>query len=441
MAEKTPNLQTIRGMDDVLPVKASSAVYESESWRALRDRYTAYVERFGYRYIETPVLEMTELFRRTSGETSDIVSKEMYTFETRGGESISMRPEGSASVCRAVMQHSLTNSGADLKFFYIAPMFRAERPQRGRYRQHTQLGLELFKETDATADAEVISILYDFFSEELGLKQLTVHINSVGTPECRPAYRDALVDYLNQYADKLSEDSRQRLNQNPMRILDSKAPEDQAIADAAPKMLDHLDEESAAHFEGVKQALAALNVPYSINTRLVRGLDYYTRTAFEITCESLDGAIRVIGGGGRYDALVEQIGGHPTPAVGFGSGIERVLLALESQDIQLTVNRPTKLMIAYIEEEAKLQALSLAQQLRREGLEVQFPYQTRNFSKQLKSASKSGTRFIVIVGGEEAKIGKVIVKDFEARKQETISPEEITSTIQQWVSQPIENSN
>lgn len=433
MTEKNTPLQTIRGMDDVLPVNASSAVYESESWRALRERYTAYVEKFGYRYIETPVLEMTELFRRTSGETSDIVSKEMYTFDSRGGQSLSMRPEGSASVCRAVMQHGLANSGSDLKFFYIAPMFRAERPQKGRYRQHTQIGLELFKESDATADAEVISILYGFFSQELGLKQLTVHINSVGTPVCRPAYREALVAYLKQYEDQLSEDSRQRLDQNPMRILDSKAPQDQAIADAAPKMVDYLDEESAAHFSGVKQALEALGVPYTLNTRLVRGLDYYTRTAFEITCESLDGAIRVIGGGGRYDGLVEQIGGPSTPAVGFGSGIERVLLACESQGIQLKVNRPTKLMVAYLSEETKLNALVVAKNLRNEGFEVQFPYQTRNFSKQLKAASKSGLRFIVIVGGTEWENGEVSIKDFEAHKQETVKPEALPALIASWV--------
>jgi histidyl-tRNA synthetase len=431
-------LQSIRGMDDILPHNPSSAVYRSESWRALKDRYTAYVERFGYRYIETPVLEMTELFKRTSGETSDIVSKEMYTFESRGGESLSMRPEGSASVCRAVMQHGLSASAPEIKFFYIAPMFRAERPQKGRYRQHTQIGLELFRESDATADAEVISILYGFFSQELGLKQLTLHLNSVGTPLCRPAYREALVAYLKQFESQLSEDSRKRLEVNPMRILDSKAPEDQAIADGAPKMIDYLDEESAAHFEGVKAALTALGIPFVINPRLVRGLDYYTRTAFEVTCESLEGAIRVIGGGGRYDGLVEQIGGPATPAVGFGSGIERVLLACESQNIELNVTRPSKVLMAHFEDSDRLAAFAFAQELRAAGFEVHFPYQPRAFGKQLKAANKSGERFVVILGGEEATRGEVSIKDMAARRQESVPRGQVIVKLREWEQTPIQ---
>jgi len=429
MAKK---LQAIRGMDDVLPDGYSNIVYRSESWRALRDRYTSFVERHGYRYIETPILEPTELFQRTSGVSSDIVSKEMYTFESRGGSSLSMRPEGSASVCRALVQHGLASSGSDLKYFYLAPMFRSERPQKGRYRQHTQMGLELFKETDATADAEVISILYNFLAEELGLNQLTVNINSVGTPVCRPRYREVLIEYFNDHLDQLSEDSKSRLSVNPMRILDSKAPEDQEIADNAPKILDYLDEESAEHFESLVAALDKLSVPYVINKRLVRGLDYYTRSAFEVTCDSLDGAIKVIGAGGRYDGLVEQIGGPSTPAVGFGSGIERVLLALESQNIKLEVDRGPKVLMAYLDESAKLDAFKMASDLRKENLEVQFPYQTRSFSKQLKAANKSGARFIVIVGGEEAERGEVSVKDFDHKKQESIAIEKAADLIHEW---------
>lgn len=216
---KKETLQSIRGMDDVLPVGATSAVYRSETWVELKRRFSEWVELHGYRYTETPVLESTELFKRTSGETSDIVSKEMYTFEDQGGRSLSLRPEGSASVCRAVVQHGLATSGTGLKFYYVAPMFRSERPQKGRYRQHTQVGLEIFKETDPTADAEVIAILHGFF-RRLGLEQLTVHLNSVGSPACRPAYREKLVSYLEGFADKLSEDSRKRLTVNPMRVLD-----------------------------------------------------------------------------------------------------------------------------------------------------------------------------------------------------------------------------
>ena len=322
MSEKPETLQAIRGTDDVLPEGASSTIYRSELWVELRRRYAAWVEARGYRYVETPVIEYTDLFKRTSGEASDIVSKEMYTFEDQGGRSLSLRPEGSASVCRAVVQHGLATSGKNLKFYYIASMFRAERPQKGRYRQHTQLGLELFRESDPTADAEVIATLFGFFGS-LGLRDVTVHINSVGTAACRPAYREALVGYLRQHEARLSEDSQRRIDINPMRVLDSKAEQDQAIAEGAPKMVDFLDEESAAHFATLKAALERLGIPYVVNPRLVRGLDYYTRTAFEMICGTLDGAIKTIGGGGRYDGLIEQIGGPATAAIGYGCGVAR----------------------------------------------------------------------------------------------------------------------
>ena len=426
MAEKI--IQAIRGMDDVLPAGASSAIYESKRWTSLRRRFSEWAELHGYRYIETPVVEYTELFKRTSGAASDIVSKDMYTFEDQGGRSLSLRPEGSASVCRAVVEHGLAASGSGLKFYYIAPMFRSERPQRGRYRQHTQVGIEVYRETDPTADAEVIAILHGFF-QRLGLEQLTVHINSVGSSECRPAYREKLVAYLEKFADRLSEDSRRRLDVNPMRILDSKDERDQEIVAGAPMMIDHLDEECAAHFAGVRTALDKMGVPYEINPKLVRGLDYYTKTAFEVTCESLDGAIKVIGGGGRYDGLVEQIGGPPTPAVGFGSGIERVLLALESQGIALEDEQRPVTYMAYMGEERKYDALALAENLRREGIEVEFPYRTRALGKQLTAAAKSGARFAVIVGGEEWERGDVGLKDMVTRDQRPVPVEKLAAAI------------
>ncbi|MCB2156777.1 histidine--tRNA ligase [bacterium] len=427
MAEKI--IQAIRGMDDVLPAGASSVVYESKRWTVLRRRYSEWAELHGYRYIETPVVEYTELFKRTSGATSDIVSKEMYTFEDQGGRSLSLRPEGSASVCRAVVQHGLAASGSGLKYYYIAPMFRSERPQRGRYRQHTQVGLEVFRETDPTADAEVIAVLHGFF-KRLGLDRLTVHINSVGSPACRPAYRDKLIAYLQKYSDKLSEDSRRRLDVNPMRILDSKDEGDQEIVAGAPMMLDHLDDDCAEHFAGVRTALDKMGVPYEINPKLVRGLDYYTKTAFEVTCDSLDGAIKVIGGGGRYDGLVEQIGGPPTPAVGFGSGIERVMLALDSQGIVLEDEPRPVTYIAYLGEDVKFDALAVAENLRREGIEVEFPYRSRALGKQLTAAAKSGARFVAIIGGEEWERGEVGLKDLVTRDQRPVALEKLAAAIQ-----------
>ncbi|MBI5155193.1 histidine--tRNA ligase [Candidatus Poribacteria bacterium] len=421
-------LQTIRGMDDVLPQNASSTVYRSELWTAMRRLYGEWAENHGYRYIETPVVEYTELFKRTSGETSDIVSKEMYTFEDAGGRSLSLRPEGSASVCRALVQHGLTASGTGLKFYYIAPMFRSERPQKGRYRQHTQLGLEVFREEDPTADAEVIAVLYGFF-RKIGLGHLTVHINSVGSPACRPAYRELLVKYLEQFGDKLSEDSRRRIPVNPMRVLDSKAPEDAEIVAGAPVKLDHLDAECGEHFEGVKAALAKMGIAYSINPRLVRGLDYYTKTAFEVTCDSLDGAIKVIGGGGRYDGLIEQIGGQPTCAVGYGSGIERVLLACESQGIELAKPPVPLVTMAYMDDTVKHDTLALAEELRRASLSVEFPYRTRSLSKQLQAAAKSDSRFVVIVGGEEWSRGEVLLKDLVTRDQRPVAKDKLAAAV------------
>ncbi|MDK2972061.1 MAG: histidyl-tRNA synthetase [Candidatus Sumerlaeota bacterium] len=427
---KQETLQTVRGMDDVLPTGFSNPVYDSATWVEIKRRYAQWAELHGYRYIETPVVESTGLFRRTAGETSDIVSKEMYTFEDAGGRSLSLRPEGSASVCRALVQHGLAASGTGLKFYYTAPMFRAERPQRGRYRQHTQLGLEVFKETDPSADAEVIAVLYGFF-RRLGLGQLTVHINSVGSPACRPAYRDILVAYLREHMGQLSEDSQRRVDVNPMRVLDSKDPRDQEIVAGAPVMIDHLDEECREHFDGVKAALGALGIPFVINPRLVRGLDYYTKTAFEVTCDSLDGAIKVIGGGGRYDGLVEQIGGPSTAAVGFGSGIERVILALESQNIRLAKPRSAHAAVLYFDEGAKLEAFALAARLRETGVETDFPYRSRGVSKQLQAAVKSGVRFALIVGGEEGERGEVVVKDLLNRTQEAVPKDRVLEMLQQ----------
>lgn len=427
---KIETLQSIRGMDDVLPEGFSGPVYDSSQWVALRRAYESWAELHGYRYVETPVLEYTELFKRTSGETSDIVSKEMYTFEDQGGRSLSMRPEGSAPVCRAVVQHGIAASGTMTKYYYIMPMFRSERPQKGRYRQHTQLGLEIFREPEPTADAEAIAVLMGFYAR-IGLKDVTLHLNNVGSPVCRPRYRQVLVEYLRAHAGRLSEDSRRRLDINPMRVLDSKAPEDQEIADGAPKMLDYLDDECAAHFAGVKAALDALGIAYRLNPRMVRGLDYYTNTAFEVTCGSLEGAIQVIAGGGRYDGLVEQIGGPPTPAVGFGSSIERTLLALDSQGIRLDGPRESLVVMAYFDEAAKLDALAVAAELRAAGIEVDFPHKSRALGKQLKALAQRGARFVVIVGGEEGQRGEVLLKDLEKREQSAVARGNLAAAIQQ----------
>jgi histidyl-tRNA synthetase len=412
-------------MGDVLPVGQRQFIYQSANWTWVRGEFARWVESHGYRYIETPVVEEIELFKRTSGETSDIVNKEMFLVKRSAGSGedassaefdLCLRPEGSAGVCRAVVEHGLARSQTGLKFYYMAPMFRSERPQKGRYRQHTQLGAEIFKEAAPSADVEVIAMLYGFYAK-LGLKQIKVHLNSVGDKECRPRYREILIAYLEQFLDRMSEDSRARLHVNPMRCLDSKDPRDQELFKDAPKMVDHLNDDCREHFEEVKLGLTKLGIPFELDPKLVRGLDYYCKTAFEVKCDSLDGAIKTIGGGGRYDGLVEQLGGPPTPGVGFGSGIERVLLALESQSIAApALNRP-RILVAYMDAGVKYDAMALAEQYRQGDVPTEFMYAAKNLGRQLKEASDKEVDFVVIVGGEEWDRGEVAVKNFTTREQ------------------------
>lgn len=428
-------IKSIRGMGDVLPVGQKQFIYQTDKWTWVRTQFARWVEAHGYHYIETPVVEEIELFKRTSGETSDIVNKEMYLVRRSSfaedadrGFELCLRPEGSAGVCRAVVEHGLARSSSGLKFYYIAPMFRSERPQRGRYRQHTQLGLEIFRESTPAADVEVIAILHGFY-RQLGLDDLTVHLNSVGDAQCRPVYRDALVAFLEPLMDRMSEDSRSRVHTNPLRCLDSKDPVDQELFADAPRILDYLNDECAEHFEEVKEGLDILGIPYEIDPRLVRGLDYYTKTAFEVKCNTLDGAIKTIGGGGRYDGLVEQIGGPSTPAVGFGSGIERVLLAIESQGIEVPrTNRP-RVLVAYLDGGVKYDALKLAEELRGAGVPTDFVYRAKNLSKQFKAANDSGVDFVAIVGGEEWDRGEVRVKNLTSQDQKDMPREAVVGEL------------
>ena len=424
----TPKIQSIRGMGDVLPVGQKQFLYQSGNWVWLKRQFADWVEAHGYRYVETPVVEELELFKRTSGETSDIVGKEMYlvrrssTGDEAGDFSLALRPEGSAGVCRAVVEHGLARSHAGLKFYYIAPMFRSERPQRGRYRQHTQIGIELFKEKDAAADVEVIAILSGFY-QRIGLKDFVVHVNSVGDPECRPRYREVLIQFLEQFKDAMSEDARARLYANPMRCLDSKDENDQRLFADAPNMLDHLNAECADHFAEVKAGLEKLGVPFIVDPRLVRGLDYYTKTAFEAKCNTLDGAIKTIGAGGRYDGLVEQLGGPATPGIGFGSSVERTLLALESQQIAPPPPAPPRVLVAYMDAGVKYDALKLAEDLRARGISTEFLYHAKNLGRQLKEAGDLDVEYVVIYGGQEWDRGEVMLKNFRTREQESVRAE------------------
>ncbi|CAN5348453.1 histidine--tRNA ligase [soil metagenome] len=426
MSDAQKKIQAVRGMGDILPVGQNQFIYQSDKWVWIRREFSAWAEAHGCRYIETPVVEELELFKRTSGETSDIVNKEMflvrrssYGASEEQGYHYCLRPEGSAGVCRAIVEHGLARSQSGLKFYYVAPMFRSERPQKGRYRQHTQIGAEVFKEKSAAADVEMIAMLHGFYTK-IGLKQLRVPINSVGDPQCRPIYREALVKFLEQFEGEMSEDSRARLRVNPMRCLDSKDEKDQRLFADAPRIIDYLNDECATHFEEVKTGLTKLGVPFEIDAKLVRGLDYYTKTAFEVKCDSLDGAIRTIGGGGRYDGLIAAIGGPDTPGVGFGSGIERILLALESQQLNAPPGTTPRVLVAYMDSGVKYDALAITQGLRREGVATEFMPQAKNLGRQLKEAGELNVDYVVIVGGEEWDRGEIAVKNFRTREQKLI---------------------
>src|SRR3954471_24380603 len=324
-----------KGTEDILPS-------ESWKWQAVERTAREVAELYDFREIRTPIFEHSELFHRGVGETSDIVSKEMYTFDDRGGRSITLRPEGTAGVVRAMIEHGqLNDPGARAKVYYIAPNFRYERPQKGRLRQHHQFGVEAFGVAEPEQDVECILLQMDFYSR-CGVKDLELQINSLGDAESKGRYREAIVRYLQPKQAELSEDSQRRLTENPLRILDSKDPRDQAAVVGAPPAADSLSDKSRKHFDRVQQLLTAANVPYTVNPNLVRGFDYYTETLWEVVAGGL-GAQNAIGGGGRYDNLVELLGGRPTPGVGFGSGLERLLLALEAQNV--TIRRPTKPLI------------------------------------------------------------------------------------------------
>lgn len=421
-------------MGDILPVGQKQVIYQSHRWTWVREQFARWVEAHGYQYIETPVIEELELFKRTSGETSDIVGKEMYLVRRSSGvaeeaeDTLALRPEGSAGVARAVVEHGLARSQTGLKFFYVAPMFRSERPQRGRYRQHTQVGVELFREDAPAADVEVIALLSGFYAR-LGLRDCVVQLNTVGDAECRPRYREALVAFLEQYRDEMSEESRNRLDVNPMRCLDSKDEKDQELFRDAPTLLDYLNTECADHFDEVRRGLDALGVRYEVNPRLVRGLDYYTKTAFEVRCETLDGAIKTIGGGGRYDGLVELLGGPPTPGIGFGSSVERILLALESQGIEPPAAASPRALVAYMDAGVKYDALRITQDLRSRGVSTEFLYHAKNLGKQLKEAGQRDVEYVVIVGGEEWDRGEVMIKNYRTRDQVTVAVAEAVGTL------------
>ena len=397
-------------------------------WRYVEATARAHFRRAAVQEIRTPLLEVTELFARGIGEATDVVGKEMYTFLDRGERSCTLRPEGTASVVRAAIQHGLLGQGA-LRLWYSGPMFRYERPQAGRQRQFHQIGVEMLGLADPRSDAEAIALGWDLLAD-LGVGSLCLEINSLGDHDDRVRYRAALVAYLEQHREQLDADSQQRLVSNPLRILDAKDPGTQAVLEGAPSLLETLGSTSRARFDQVLAHLAALAIPFRLNPRLVRGLDYYGHTAFEITSNQL-GAQATVCGGGRYDGLVAQLGGPPTPAFGWALGMERLVLLVAGSERAATVAANPDLYLVSRGEAAEAQALVLARQWRRAGLAVELDLSGAAFAKQFKRADRSGARWAAVIGESEASEGVVVLKDLRAKASQDLrlSPEALLSAL------------
>ncbi|HFK4651072.1 TPA: histidine--tRNA ligase [Serratia marcescens] len=416
------NIQAIRGMNDYLPE-------ETALWQRIEGTLKQVLGSYGYSEIRLPIVEQTPLFKRAIGEVTDVVEKEMYTFEDRNGESLTLRPEGTAGCVRAGIEHGLLYN-QEQRLWYIGPMFRYERPQKGRYRQFHQLGAEVFGLQGPDIDAELILLTARWW-KALGIAEhVKLELNSIGSLEARANYRDALVAFLEQHVEVLDEDCKRRMYSNPLRVLDSKNPEVQALLNDAPRLSEYLDEESRAHFAGLCELLAQAGIPYTVNERLVRGLDYYNRTVFEWVTTSL-GAQGTVCAGGRYDGLVEQLGGRATPAVGFAMGLERLVLLVQAVNPEFKA--PSAIDVYVISSGAGTQsaAMQLAEQVRDAApqLKLMTNYGGGNFKKQITRADKWGARIALILGESEVAALQVVVKDLRSGEQETLAQSEVAARL------------
>lgn len=414
--------ESVRGMRDILPD-------ETPYWAAVEERIREIARAFNYREIRPPVVEHTELFSRGIGEATDVVNKEMYTFPDKKGRSLTLRPEATASVVRAYVEHGLFNKEPFQKLYYIGPMFRYEKPQRGRSRQFHQYGVEAIGALDPALDVEVIDLAWTLM-ESLGLKGLSLRLNSIGCPEDRVRYRDALREYFAPRIGKMCPDCQRRYEENPLRILDCKNEICQPHIQEAPGSVDYLCDECRDHFEKVKGYLDQLGLQYRIDPKLVRGLDYYTRTVFELVSEDL-GAQDALLGGGRYDGLVAQLGGPATPGVGFAGGMERLILVLQTRGSLPDVGGSIDLFFVTLGEEARALALALAHGLRRDGVRVDLDYRGRALRKQMKYADQLGARYVLVIGEDEVKTGAARLKEMKSGEQTevTLVPEEIAAKV------------
>ena len=406
-----PEFQTSPGMRDVLPP-------DSGRWRAFVGRFAATVEPAGYGLVAPPLLEDLGVFQRV-GEATDVVSKEMYDFVDKGGRHVALRPEQTAGVCRAFVQH---RPATPWKVWYHGPNFRYEKPQRGRYRQFDQVGVEALGSDDPYLDVEVIALAWDFFAG-LGLRRVRLVLNSLGEPDDRVAYVRALAAWFGERRDELSRESQETLARNPLRVLDSKREADQAVVSAAPRITDFWSPAAAAHFADVRRGLDHLSVPYVVDDRLVRGLDYYRRTTFEFQGLTLDSAQNALGGGGRYDGLVEDLGGPATPGVGFALGVDRTLIACDDEQVFGAPDSAPRVFV--VDSTGGFQALSVTNELRRAGISAERSYDQRSMKSQMKAADRSGAAVAVIIGSDEVAAGTVIVRVLNRAAQESVPRDQL----------------
>lgn len=405
---------SIRGVYDVLPA-------ETAKWQLIEAAAKKVFDDYGFSEIKIPIIEKSDLFTRSIGEDTDIVEKEMYTFPDRKGELISLRPEGTASVVRAYVEHKMHKTSNLTKLYYIGPMFRYERPQKGRRRQFFQIGAEAIGLSSPAIDAEVISMLFTFFNQ-LGVDGLELNINSIGCSECRPAYKEILLSFLEEKKGSFCDNCLKRYENNPLRVLDCKSAHCRGATDGAPSILDHLCQNCGDDFDEVKGYLDTLCLRYNINPRMVRGLDYYTKTAFEITSDRL-GAQDAVAAGGRYDRLVEEVGGPPTPAIGFAIGMERLAMLLEEEGLSL--KRLPDLFIAALGCDAQKEAFPLAHDLRTHGIKVEFNHEGRSLKAQMRKADSLGANYVLILGEDELKSGRAVLKNMKDNEQNEIAWESL----------------
>jgi histidyl-tRNA synthetase len=411
-----------RGTQDILPG-------EVELWQLIEQKARELCEKYQYQEIRTPIFEHTELFSRGVGDTTDIVQKEMYTFEDRGGRSLTLRPEGTASTVRAFVEKKLFGSANQpVKLYYMGPMFRYERPQSGRFRQFVQFGIEALGSNDPAIDAEVISLAMNLY-KEMGLKKLKLVINSLGDKESRIAHREALVQHFKPRIHEFCSDCQNRLEKNPLRILDCKQDREHELMSTAPSILEYLNDDSKAYFEKVQKYLTQLDIPFEVDANLVRGLDYYNHTAFEIMSDAEGfGAITTLAGGGRYNGLVEEIGGPETPGIGFALSIERFIAALKAEGVNIEINQGIDCYLITLGEEAKDYSVGLLQQLRLAGISAERDYLNRKIKAQFKAADRLKAKFVAILGDEELKNNKINVKNMETGDQVELDLDSFVST-------------